>query len=57
MLDPRPLRVQLVVKQCIVTLVFLDAAACLAIRGPAPAAMILLLLVPMTVLGQWVYST
>ena len=55
--DPRPLRVQLVVKQCIVTLVFLDAAACMAIRGPAPAAMILLLLVPMTVLGQWVYST
>jgi hypothetical protein len=56
-LDPRPLRVQLVVKQCIVTLVFLDAAACLAIRGPVPAAMILLLLVPMTVLGRWVYST
>jgi 4-hydroxybenzoate polyprenyltransferase len=56
-LDPSPYRVQTAVKQCILSLVILDAAVAMAVRGPMPAMVILLLLVPTVVLGQWVYST
>jgi 4-hydroxybenzoate polyprenyltransferase len=55
--NPTPDRVQMVVRQCIFSLIFLDAAACLAVRGLGYATLILLLLVPTTLLGRWVYST
>ncbi len=57
-LDPRPPLVQAAVKNCIFSLVIIDAGACSATQadfvGPV---IILLLLVPMTVLGRWLYST
>lgn len=56
-IDPQPLRVQTAVKQCILSLIMLDAAVCLAVRGPTYALVILLLLVPATFLGRWIYST
>lgn len=59
-LDPVPANVQLAVKQCIVSIIILDAAVAFAAQGPQGmiwALAILALLFPMTVLGRWVYST
>lgn len=56
-LDPTPYRVQMAVKQCILWLVFLDAAACLVVRGASGAMMVLLLLLPTVLLGRWIEST
>lgn len=55
--DPAPERVQAAVKQGILSLVFLDAAVVLAVRGPVPAVAVLALLLPAALLGRWVYST
>ena len=55
--NPVPANVQGTVKQAIFSLIVLDASVCLAVRGPMWAIAILLLLVPMVVLGKWVYST
>ena len=55
--DPSPRRVQTAVKLGILSLVVLDAAVCLAVRGPAAAVAVLLLLVPAVVLGRWFRST
>jgi 4-hydroxybenzoate polyprenyltransferase len=55
--DPRPAIVQMAVKNCILSLIVIDAAACLATRGTFEAAMILTLLIPATILGRWIYST
>jgi 4-hydroxybenzoate polyprenyltransferase len=55
--SPQPQYVQLAVKQSILTLIVLDGAICLAVRGPACALAILVLLVPSLSLGRWVYST
>ncbi len=55
--EPVPWRVQMAVRQCILSLVILDAAVCFAVCGVVWAVMILLLLVPVTVLGRWVYVT
>jgi len=55
---PSPEFVQAAVKQAIFSLVVYDAAVCAASRGPYPyAAAILLLLLPMNLLGRYVYST
>lgn len=54
---PVPGRVRMAVAQAIVSLVFLDAAACYASRGTYWAAMILLLLAPIIFLGRWVEGT
>jgi len=54
---PSPRRVQIAVKECILSLVMLDAVACFAVRGMFWAALILLLLVPTMTLGRWIYST
>ena len=61
--DPTPRLVQQAVKHSILSLIMLDAATCVAVRGfgteggqLAPVA-ILALLVPTIVLGRWVYST
>jgi len=56
-LEPTPYRVQMAVKQCILWLVFLDAAACLVVRGASGAMMVLLLLIPTVLLGRWIEST
>jgi 4-hydroxybenzoate polyprenyltransferase len=55
--SPTPYRVQVAVKQCILSLVILDAAACFVVQGMIPAAAILLLLIPTVVLGRWIAST
>ena len=55
---PEPIFVQAAVKQAIFSLVIYDAAICAAARGPIPYALIVLaLLIPMNLLGRWVYST
>ena len=56
-IEPVPQQVQRAVKQCILSIVVLDAAACLAVCGTRWAIMILLLLVPTMVLRRWMYST
>ena len=55
--DPTPRRVQLAVKECILSLIVIDAMAYFAVRGIFWATMILLLLLPTMFLGRWVYST
>jgi len=55
--EPVPYRVQMAVKQCILSLVILDAAACFVVRGIPGAVMVLALLVPTVVLGWWIEST
>jgi 4-hydroxybenzoate polyprenyltransferase len=56
-IDPTPRAVQRAVRQGILSLVFLDAAAVFAYDGLYWAMLILLLLVPINVLGRWIYST
>ena len=61
-IDPSPRVVQSAVKRCIVSLITLDAAVCLAFHGTSGPGvpwvlLILLLLVPTMFLGQWIYST
>ena len=55
--DPRPNKVQMAVKQSILSLVLLDAAVTLGIAGPIAAIAVLALLIPAAALGQWAYST
>jgi len=55
--EPAPYRVQMAVKQCILSLVILDAAACFVVRGIPGAVMVLVLLIPTVVLGSWIEST
>ena len=54
---PTPARVQTAIKQCLLSLIVLDAAVCLVTSGPMWAAGVLVLLVPALLLGRWVYST
>ncbi|MBI2823235.1 MAG: UbiA family prenyltransferase [Planctomycetia bacterium] len=56
-LNPRPLHVQMAVRQCILAIVIIDAAACFAVRDLSWAAVILVLLAPAMFLGRWIYST
>ncbi|MEX2026226.1 MAG: hypothetical protein WEH44_02980, partial [Pirellulaceae bacterium] len=55
--SPSPEHVQSSVKSAIVSIVVLDAAVCFLMSGPYAALGVLLLLVPMLLLGRWVYST
>ncbi|MFH1918314.1 MAG: UbiA family prenyltransferase [Planctomycetota bacterium] len=55
--EPVPHRVQTAVKQCILSLVILDATACFVVRDVAGAVIVLLLLVPTVILGRWIEST
>jgi 4-hydroxybenzoate polyprenyltransferase len=50
-------RVQMAVKQGLLSLVILDGAAAFAIQGPLAALMVLVFLLPATLLGTWIYST
>jgi 4-hydroxybenzoate polyprenyltransferase len=55
--DPAPRRVQAAVKQCILSLIILDAAVCL-LTGPWYFTVVVLaLLIPTVTIGRWVYST
>jgi 4-hydroxybenzoate polyprenyltransferase len=56
-MDPRPLLVQRAVRQCIFSLIMLDAVVTFAVAGFAPAVLIMLLLLPTMFLGQFIYST
>jgi 4-hydroxybenzoate polyprenyltransferase len=55
--DPVPATVQMAVRQSIFSLVILDAVACFAVRGTTAAIVVVLLLVPALILGQWLEST
>jgi 4-hydroxybenzoate polyprenyltransferase len=54
--DPQPQMVQAAVKQCIFSLIFLNACVCLLVAQWWALA-VLALLVPTVILGRWVYST
>lgn len=54
---PSPARVQAAVKQCIMTLILMDAAVVMAVAPPWAAIVVVSLLIPMMLLGRWVYST
>jgi len=56
-LDPIPARVQMAVKQSILSLVILDAAACYAVRDVYGALAVLVLLLPAMYFGSWIRST
>jgi hypothetical protein len=55
--EPRAELVQAAVRNCIFALVVIDAAAVLAVQTVFWGVVMLLLLVPMLVLGRWIYST
>ncbi len=55
--DPSPSRVQVAVRQCLLSLVILDASICFVVWGTPGAIGVLLLLIPTVVLGRWIYST
>jgi len=55
--DPIPPRVQALVKHAIMSLILFDAAVTMAMRGGVPALCVLALIIPMQILGRWVYST
>lgn len=54
---PTPAMVQAAVKSGIMSLIVLDAACLLAVQGPFWAIVVISLLVPMMILGRWIYST
>ena len=49
--------VQEAIRQCLVSLVIFDATVTLAVRGPVWGMAVVALLIPMTILGRWSYST
>jgi 4-hydroxybenzoate polyprenyltransferase len=55
--DPQPDNVQAAVKNSILSLIVLDAAAAVPAGGNYWSLAILALIVPATILGYWVYST
>jgi len=56
-INPTPFFVQRAVRQCIFSLIMLDAVVTYAVCGFEPAVLILLLLLPTMFLGQFIYST
>jgi 4-hydroxybenzoate polyprenyltransferase len=56
-IDPLPIYVQTAVKQCLISLIVLDAAVCMGVRGPFYAAALVALVLPTMFLGRWIYST
>lgn len=56
-LDPSPDKVQVAIKNCLLSLVVLDAAVTVVLCPPAFGVAILALLAPAMILGRWVYST
>lgn len=56
-LEPTPRRVQTAVRQCLLSLVLLDAAVTFVVWDTHGAVAVMLLLVPTVLLSRWVYST
>lgn len=56
-LDPRPRHVQLAVKNCLASIIILNAAVVLLVAGLGWALIVLALLVPMVVGGWWISAT
>ena len=56
-IEPIPANVQAAVRNCIFSLVILDAGASLAVQDRFWALVILALLVPAMTLGRWIDST
>ncbi len=56
-IDPLSGNVQGAVKHCLISLILLDAAVCLGVRGPLYGMAIVSLVLPTMVLGRWSYST
>ncbi|HEX4145365.1 MAG TPA: UbiA family prenyltransferase [Pirellulales bacterium] len=56
-LDPRAGIVQLAVRNCLLSLILIDAAAVLAVDGRFWACVVLSLVVPAMFLGRWISST
>lgn len=54
---PDPRNVQSAVRYCILSLIVIDAGACLAVHDLSYSLSILALLVPTIALGRWIYST
>jgi 4-hydroxybenzoate polyprenyltransferase len=54
---PVPVRVQMAIKHALTSLIVLDAAVAFAAHGLPAAVTILILLLPMTFIGRWIYST
>jgi UbiA prenyltransferase family len=49
--------VQEAIRQCLVSLIIFDAAVTVAVRGVLWGTVVVALIVPMTILGRWSYST
>ena len=49
--------VQEAIRQCLVSLIIFDAALTFAVRGMFWGIAVVVLLIPMTILGRWSYST
>jgi 4-hydroxybenzoate polyprenyltransferase len=56
-LDPHSQRIQAAVKQCLMSIIILDASVCLLTCPWYWAVGVLVLLAPAMMLGRWVYST
>jgi 4-hydroxybenzoate polyprenyltransferase len=56
-IDPMPVYVQSAVKQSLISLIVLDAAVCMGVRGPFYACAVVALILPTMFLGRWIYST
>ncbi len=55
--EPSPARVQMAVKQGIMSLIVLDAVVVVLVHGIGPGVMIVLLMIPAVLLGRFIYST
>ena len=55
--DPSPRRVQAAVRQCLFSLIVLDAGIALLVASWASAVGVLALLIPTLVLGRWINAT
>ena len=55
--DPSPRNVQFAIKQCLLSLIILDAAVTFSVQGHEKALVILALLLPTMFLGRFIYST
>ena len=56
-IEPIPANVQAAVRNCIFSLIILDAAAVLAVQDRFWALVILAMLIPTMTLGRWLYAT
>lgn len=55
--DPRPQRVQMAVKNCLMSIIILDAALVMLVCGVGWSLVVLSLLIPMYVGGRWISAT